>query len=346
MSFFEVEEPADANSFSDHRRSGSENREVSITGQCVRGTSLEWLQDLRSALPSRTELKSDLVLKKFSGLNRELKYRVRLGLRKVRVHIFDTLAYQAKENQIYRSVLTKDRSYRELKESALKGNTAAKLALKLRDQKVAFDILWDSPSERLKRQIRALDAYGYGLRRFMNNPEDEYRFPDLSQFVRKSGSLERVVAKYASQEAAVFFETLEDVERRGIFYGSYEAKERVSEMLSRSHAFDEGDKKNVEMIDERRREFIRSHRGFAYDGVSELYGDIRSHLSPHTQAADIAVAFANQAYERNGIKQIVDDFDYATLNGERLTEDNVDERIRFWNDLRNREQKYQKFLNS
>jgi hypothetical protein len=100
------------------------------------------------------------------------------------------------------------------------------------------------------------------------------------------------------------------------------------------------------MIDERRREFIRSHRGFAYDGVSELYGDIRSHLSPHTQAADIAVAFANQAYERNGIKQIVDDFDYATLNGERLIEDNVDERIRFWNDLKNREQKYQKFLNS
>jgi hypothetical protein len=238
MSFFEVDEPADANSFSDHMRSGSENREISITGQCVRGKSLEWLHDLRSALPSRTELKSDLVLKKFSGLNRKLKYRVRLGLRKVRVHIIDTLAYQAKENQIYRSVLTKDRSYRELKESALKGNTAAKLALKLRDQKVAFDILWDSPSERLKRQMRALDHYGYGLRRFMNNPEDEYRFPDLSQFVKKSGSLERVVAKYASQEAAVFFEPLEDVKRRGIFYGSYEAKERVSEMLSRSHAFD------------------------------------------------------------------------------------------------------------
>lgn len=79
---------------------------------------------------------------------------------------------------------------------------------------------------------------------------------------------------------------------------------------------------------------------------SRLYGDIDSRFSPHTQAADIAAGFACEAYDRNHIRQVVDDFDFVTLNGERLTEQNVTERVGYWSELLEREKRYQKFLNS
>src|SRR5205085_4493738 len=81
--------------------------------------------------------------------------------------------------------------------------------------------------------------------------------------------------------------------------------------------------------------------------VCETYEDcsygklhsIASETSSYTQAADIAAGFARQNYERYGIVAVAGRFEYVTLNGERITQDNAEERFEMWQQLIEQEQR-------
>src|SRR5205085_11804295 len=74
------------------------------------------------------------------------------------------------------------------------------------------------------------------------------------------------------------------------------------------------------------------------DAFGELYS-IPSDSSSYAQAADIAAGFARQDYERYGIAAVAGRFDYVTLNGERITQDNAEERFEMWQQLIEQEQR-------
>lgn len=178
---------------------------------------------MRSHFPDvKGELKSTDVLRKFPSLRRETRLRIRIGVKKVRIHIVDTLAYQARENQIYRDVLRKDPKIQMIIERARAGNEAAKDFLRDTERRIAYDIVYDSPSERLKRSLHRSMAYGYGYGLFSNPDYYDFEPIDLTPLTKKSASYVRSAAKYVAKEGSVFSEALEEVDRWGVFYGNHE----------------------------------------------------------------------------------------------------------------------------
>lgn len=340
-----IPQPADAHSFSDSRRCPSDpalpEREVSINGQVLRTENLEWFDELRSEFRS-AEVKYSDFEKKFKLFNRNVQRRVRAGLRRVRIHIVDSLAYQARENQAYRNALQTDPNVRLIRDRAREGNREAKEFLRLKEQRVAHDVLWDSQSERLKRSLQRSNPYGYGL--FLRDGDYEFHEPlDVRPHLKSNASPVRMATRYVSQEASVFSESREAADSYGIFANNYEAQQRVGEMLRRAQAFDKGEA--VDLIDERRQRFIRRELLIDETGVGKLY-EVRSESSPHIQVADIAAGVAWAAYDRNHIKQVTEEFDYVTLNGETLTEQNLDDNVRYWAKILDEEKAHQKWLNS
>lgn len=121
-------------------------------------------------------------------------------------------------------------------------------------------------------------------------------------------------------------------------------RQHVSEMLNVSHAFDKGDDKSIEWLEEQREYFIEN-TGYRFLGNrTKLYGGIESKLSVRTQAADLAAGIAQKKYDRYGLEAVFEDFDYVTFNGERITESNVRERLYEWKQIEERELKIQKLI--
>jgi len=131
---------------------------------------------------------------------------------------------------------------------------------------------------------------------------------------------------------------------------------KVSRTLRDSHAFDRGDNKALDWIDRQRREIgggapydyyeesTWQTEGYEADGYYEdvSYGrlySIPSDSSSYIQAADIAAGFARQDYERYGVAAVAGSFEYVTINGERITQDNAEQRFEYWRELIEREQR-------
>jgi hypothetical protein len=53
----------------------------------------------------------------------------------------------------------------------------------------------------------------------------------------------------------------------------------------------------------------------------------------------MAAGFARQDYERYGIAAVAGRFDYVTLNGERITQNNAEEKFEIWRQLIEQEQR-------
>lgn len=76
---------------------------------------------------------------------------------------------------------------------------------------------------------------------------------------------------------------------------------------------------------------------FPYETYSEFaYGQLyklRSQESEYIQAADIAAGFAREDYEKYGVVAVAEKFEYVTINGERITQDNAQQKIERWGQL-------------
>ena len=189
---------------------------------------------------------------------------------------------------------------------------------------------------------------------------------DLSPFKKKTSSVTGKVVKAAAKSGSVFNPAIELAHPLRMFRNEYWVKMQISSMLRESHAFDEGDERSLDWIDRERRDIGRMGVYYNYpldayedDGLItedwqsgcnvsfESYDDIaygrlyriKSEGSSYIQAADIAAGFARQVYERHGIPAVAGNFECVTLNGERITHNNAEQKFEIWRQLIDQERK-------
>lgn len=340
-----IGEPQDAYSFTDEtklKNTEKTTRCVWIHAQISKLDSLDWFKELRGLYPEiQGELKSKYI-EKFDKLPREVKIRVSSGIRKARIHIVDTFAYEAEAKQILRNIYKCDNYEKMLRQNP--NPEVVKQIISGMETFVAESILLDSPSQRLEQKLKAKSYSGLGFfltNDFSGNRRKELAV-DLKPFRKGNKNIRDSVSKYVSKSGAVFSSAVEFA--RGFPLGEYETRQHIAEMLNISHAFDEGDEKSVKWIDGQRNHFITSNVYHTFNYLRPLYGNIDSRLSPKTQAADISSGFAEEFYNENGLQGVVDKFDYVTFNGEKINEGNIKERLNYWSQIVEREEKIQKFV--
>lgn len=159
--------------------------------------------------------------------------------------------------------------------------------------------------------------------------------------------------KYAAKSGSVFNRAIDFVGPRRVFGHDGWTQYYMRRALGDSHAFDRGDNKSIKWIDDQRRrvcgggpyDYVDDCGPWGKDGYWEPSGSfgrlysLPSETSRHIQAADIAAGFARQDYERYGIAAVAGRFDYVTLNGERITQDNAEEKFGLWRDLTEEERR-------
>ena len=342
------------------------DRKVSIHGQVIReGESLRWFRDLVKLYPNdNPETKSARILEDFRTYPQEFRDRTWIGMKKVRIHIVDSLSYQTDYKKILGNVFKGDELRKMVERDARRGNDFAKYIRTKMDETVTEWIIKDSTSHRL-RDMMENDYSPYGLSFYLRPlyPKRRDRSVNLKPFRTKVSSMTSRAVKVASKAASVFtpaMDHLAPIRHLGESYGQYE----VHRTLRDAHAFDQGDDKSLKWIDDERKDI--SGRGWMpYDegssdwmpdgvpeyvddfGEAETYNDfaygrlysVKSHESEYVQAADIAAGFARDAYERYSVVAVAEQFEYVTINGERVTQDNAQERFEYWRQLHEREQR-------
>jgi hypothetical protein len=340
------------------------DRKVSINGQVIReGDSLKWFRDLVRLYPNdNPETKSVRILEDFRTYPQEFRDRTWVGMKKVRIHIVDSLPYQTDYKKILANVFKGDELRKMVERDARRGDEFAKYIRTKMDETVTEWIIMDSTSHRL-RDMMAND-YPRGSLSFYLRPitPRRPRSVDLKPFRTKVSSMTSKAVKVASKAASVFtpaMDRLEPIRHLGESYSQYE----VHNTLRDSHAFDEGDDKALKWIDDERKDIggrdwmpyeQTSSSDWMPDGVPEYVDDfdesyshfaygklypVKSHESEYIQAADIAAGFARDAYEKYSVVAVAEQFEYVTINGERVTQDNAQERFEYWRQLHEREQR-------
>ena len=301
------------------------------------------------------EIKSSRILEEFHNLPTDFKGRIWVGMKKVIINIVDSLSYQLDYRKILANVYKHDRAYELLSLHANEGDEFAKDILKRMDETICEWVIRDSPPERLKEMLRPRHDT-YSLAFYMNGqPTSRYDVEvDLTPFKKKTSSMAGKAVKYASKSGSVFNPAIDKVNPMMRYQPDSWMHYEVKQTLRHSHAFDRGDNKSIEWIDSQRRKIGGSGPGY-HDYVfdygsweaSESFEDfsygklhsIASEASSFTQAADIAAGFARQDYERYGIAAVAGRFEYVTINGERITQNNAEERFEYWRQLIEREQR-------
>lgn len=353
---FVEESPNEAKSLTDEtspRKAVASDRNVSIHGQVVRELPLDWYYDLRKLHPDKTgEVKSEAILNDFHNLPRDFRSKIWAGMKQVVINIVDSLSYQTNLKQILSEVYKNDKIHELLRKNARQGDEFARNILKSMDETVTKWIVRDSPPERLKRTMKPRHVPGslafYLNQRFNQAYHDEV---DLKPFETKKSSMTSKAVKYASKSASVFNPVREQINPLLMYQYDGWSHYSVQRKLRESHAFDRGDDQSIKWIDSQRKEIGRAGpHDYYYDynyGDDEdfSYGQLHSipsDTSSYTQAADIAAGFARQDYERHGIVGVAERFDHVTLNGERITQDNAEEKFELWRKLLEQEKRRNK----
>jgi hypothetical protein len=297
------------------------------------------------------EVKSQRILEEFDNFQREYRDKIWVGMKRVIIHIVDSLPYQTDYKKILAEIYKNNRAYEQVCQDADLGDKFAKHILKCMDEAITEWIIRDSPPQRLKEMMRP--RYWPGSLAYYMHQDERYDDDiDLAPFRAKASSMTSRAVKCASKAGSVFFPAIDCINPMMLFQQDSWTHYTVRERLRDSHAFDRGDDKSIRWIDDQRKEIGRGGLYDYYDdyGSCEAYQSyedfsygklhsIRSDQSVHTQAADIAAGFARQAYERHGIVAIAGSFDYVTINGERITQNNAEEKFELWRQLIEREQR-------
>jgi hypothetical protein len=213
----------------------------------------------------------------------------------------------------------------------------------LRDM-VADSILQDSTAMRVQFLGRAfLDPFGLGgppepLKPFMRFPKPSVPLISTADF-KKPKSLIRDATSWSAKSSAAFHSAL-DAATFPIDdpYGSYRyvdgdvLRRRMASELLPVHAFDAGNQKHLDLLDEKRSEVLQELA--AHDRVYGLLTKrpgivpVESRESFYVQAADIAAGIASQIYGAEGLVGVVDRFEYVTYNGVRVSRSDAEEEMR------------------
>lgn len=340
-----IGEPQDAVSFTDEtslQNKERTTRRVWIHGQINKFAPMDWFLELRGLYPDvQGELKSKFI-EEFEKLPRDVKMRVFSGMRGARIHIVDTFSYEAECKQILRRIYKCDDYEKMLQKE--ENTELTKSIIEAMEDTIAESILFDSPAQRIERNLQARRLGGFGFAFAFSEQQRSRRelSMDLKPFRKGKKRVYDTASKLASKSSAVFADAVE-FSRQG-FYGEYEARQQIARMLDFSHAFDAGDDKSIEWLEGQRNHFITDVVYQTVGHLKPLYGNIDSRLSPRTQAADIAAKVAERTYDEYGLEGVLDKFDFITFNGEKITEQNVKVRLEFWDRIVEREEKIQKLI--
>ena len=328
-------------------------RKVSIHGQVIReGDSLKWFRDLIRLYPNDSpETKSLRILEDFRSYPQEFRDRTKAGMKKVRIHIVDSLSYEIDYKKILENIFKADEVRKMLDRDARRGDDFAKYIKKKMDETVGEWIIQDSTSHRLRYMID--NPYPLGSISFLLRPVSpvpRFRPVDLSPFRTKASSVTTQAVKAASKSASVFTSVMDQLSPMAYLDSSWRRLE-VHNALRDSHAFDKGDDRTLRWIEEERKDIGRGGfpggldyvDDFSYETYSEFaYGELyslASHESEYVQAADIAAGFAREAYEKYSVVAVAEAFEYVTINGERITQNNAQERFEYWGQLHAQERR-------
>jgi hypothetical protein len=362
---FIEEGPKEAKTFTDEtspRKPAPADRKVSIHGQVIKELPFNWFHDLNKLYPGeKPETKSVRILEEFHLLPSEFRDRIWAGMKRVKINIVDSLPYQVNYRRIIEGIMKEDKTYKMLLLDAKKGDEFAKWVARRMDEVVCEWVIQDSPPERLKKELQP--EYWPGSLAFYIHKDNPYREEeiDLTPFKSKRKSMTSTAVKYASKSGSVFNPARDQINpiMRNL-HGSM-THYMVRETLRDSHAFDEGDNPSIEWVDKQRKaisgrgpyahlEYVddtglwedstewqnsETYEVFAYGKLHS----ISSNKSMYVQAADIAAGFARQDYERHGISAVAGRFEYVTINGERITQENAEERFEFWRQIGEQEKR-------
>lgn len=339
-------EPLDALSFTDETsRQNNEKtaRRVWTHAQISKFANIQWFLELRSLYPEiKGEFKSSSAIDNFYKLPGSIRAKVSPGLRAARIHLVDTFAYEAESKQLMRHIYKCDNYEKVLRTN--ENQAFAKRLITGMEEYVTKQILLDSPAQRLERDLQARGLSGFGYYASLIRQESGRRelAIDLDPFKKGRKNMTDTAAKWVSKSGAVLSDAVEFAGRG--FYGEYEARQQVAEMVNKAHAFDEGDDSSIKWIKGQRDHFVLNTVYGLHGFLKPLYGSIDSRLSLRTQAADIAARIGQRIYDDNGLNGLLDQFDYITFNGEKITESNVKNRMEFWCAITEREEKIQKLI--
>jgi hypothetical protein len=131
----------------------------------------------------------------------------------------------------------------------------------------------------------------------------------------------------------VFTDVLDDISNNPNFYTRPLGSFSLTKKLSLGRAYDEGNKKAIDWVRDKREEVIRmadGFRGYPWLTPRAPIESLESHKSVLLQAADFAAGIAKTILEREGLVPLVKTFEYVIYNGSRISEDDAIKVIRSW----------------
>jgi hypothetical protein len=165
------------------RQPPKSDRKVSIHGQVIREESLKWFRDLIRLYPNEPhETKSVRILEDFHTFPEELRARTWVEMKKVRMHVVDSLPYQLNYKEILQDVFKRNDIHNLIESDARRGNEFAKLIKQRMDETVTGWIIRDSTPHRLREMMKP--NYPRGSLSFYIQREHEIPEPpiDLEPF--------------------------------------------------------------------------------------------------------------------------------------------------------------------
>jgi hypothetical protein len=306
---------------------------VHIDAQVVRVEDLNWYYKLLQLCPDIPgELKSKVVSARFDELPFMSRAEIWTTLGKVLIHIVDPRPYKSDVDSLLRTAMKREDAPEYLRRSASEGDVWAQ-SLQQRTQMFAAEsILDDSVAARTHRTAHAFDQDAFVM------PFDRVEPPELvtiQDFKCDPKGLVRKVTEWSAKAAAFHgaMDALDTFEAEGALYrfnASQEIRRKMLRPLMDLHAFDEGDKQQMRVLEDVRGKLIESmtdpndlfSRMQSFKPVPQ-YAEFDSKETLFGQAADLAAGIASNHFQLEGIAGLVSRFEHVTYNGKRAGEADI-----------------------
>lgn len=331
-------QPGDQDSASFNDDSSPDTRltsaqKLSVNAQVLPESSLDWyyqILQLCESIPG--EVKSADVWLRFQSIHGISRDRVWTGLSKVRIHIVDPRPYRKSFDEVLRTMLPAQNPASFLQQQVAAKNPQAIWLSNMTQILTAERILYDSIGARVHSLSRFMND---GLLTIVGDTESgDDQVLDLSDFGADVKPLVRKVSAWAAKSAATFHEALDcflefDEEIR--LFPSQIIRKRMRSRILKTHTFDKGDQKQLELLESARGNILRylTDPGKLGGGAgTKPYSQTDSKDSYLVQAADIAAGIASRILETQNLVAVVSLFEYVTYNGRRVSVSDAEEELR------------------
>lgn len=237
-------------------------------------------------------------------------------------------------------MLNRDNAIDVVRHRAIAKDPFAMALLEKLNNHTAESILLDAPSRKLSWNLHYAQnrfAYGYGFRKYLGTPSPPDHDIDMSRLKsRKPGSIVRAATEWTAKSASAFSDAIDSTFTEYIFPHQHPLSNPVYRKLRQSHAFDRGNDKYIDLMEDERKVIARE---MSYAFWQEIYplvplrGDVDSKKSYFIQASDLAGGIASHLYEHGGIFTVTMHFEYVIFNGERISQNDAYETMRKWQEM-------------